>query len=235
MTSGLRCAISSIDRRRRRRRAGGTRTGGRAATRASARLPSDAGREVVDDVDAPVLGEQPVDERRADEPGAAGHERLHRGTLPYVARSARHAAAARSGCRPAPSTPAPTIVSAASDTSGSSTASGPTTESRTLPPCDDADPVVQHRAVDSRAGLDDRAGAEDRRVHARARLDARARADQHRRLELGASGSIVDVALHPHARRDLACAGRRRARRAGRRARRRGPARYFSGVPMSSQ
>src|SRR3546814_8741956 len=36
-----------------------------------------AAREVVDHVDAVALGEEPVDERRADEAGAAGDEGLH--------------------------------------------------------------------------------------------------------------------------------------------------------------
>ena len=38
-----------------------------------------AGREVVDDVDVAALGEQPVDERRADEAGPARDERSHPG------------------------------------------------------------------------------------------------------------------------------------------------------------
>ena len=36
-----------------------------------------AARQVVDHVDAVALGQQPVDERRADEPGAAGDQCLH--------------------------------------------------------------------------------------------------------------------------------------------------------------
>ena len=43
-----------------------------------------AGRQVVDDVDRVALGQQPVDEVRADEAGATGDERAHQtgsGTL----------------------------------------------------------------------------------------------------------------------------------------------------------
>src|SRR3977135_4058323 len=41
-------------------------------------VPEATGREVVDDVDAPVFGQQPVDEGRTDEPGSPRHERLLR-------------------------------------------------------------------------------------------------------------------------------------------------------------
>ena len=78
-----------------------------------------ATRQIVDHVDAPVLGEQPVDEGRADESRAARDQRLHAGA-PY-SRSA--------GTRPpeirVPDgmvTPSPTIVSAARETSGLRTA-----------------------------------------------------------------------------------------------------------------
>src|SRR3954453_21221714 len=73
-------------------------------------------REVVDDVDLPIFGEQAVDQCRPDEPGAARDERLH-----------GHSRSA--GIRPPeilvpPITvmPAPTIVSPESATSGLSTA-----------------------------------------------------------------------------------------------------------------
>ena len=99
MTSGLRCATRSV--------IAGDRTSRR--WNENLRLPSDrgvgevrerAGRQVVDDVDVPALGEQPVGERGADEPGSAGHERLH------VALLRRRAAQPR-GRPPRPSRAAP--------------------------------------------------------------------------------------------------------------------------------
>ena len=67
------------------------------SARASARFAERAGREVVDDVDAPALGEEPVDERRADEPGAAGDQRLHRPSRSLLALGG-DAARPRSAC-----------------------------------------------------------------------------------------------------------------------------------------
>ena len=81
MTSGLRCATRSVSCGERMSSRWNENLRLRCA-RASARLASDAGRQVVDDVDVAALGEQPVDERRADEPGAAGDHHAHRVSRP---------------------------------------------------------------------------------------------------------------------------------------------------------
>ncbi len=52
-------------------------TRGHRSARASARLASEPAREVVDHVDRVALGQQPVDQGRTDEPGAAGDECSH--------------------------------------------------------------------------------------------------------------------------------------------------------------
>ncbi len=71
-----------------------------------------AGREVVDDVDAPVFGQQPVDERRTDESGAAGDEACIARRSRRATRGSAGRARPRSECRDGTVTPAPTIVSA---------------------------------------------------------------------------------------------------------------------------
>ena len=218
ITSGLRCVDQVDDRGRReietveREPTVGQRARGR-------QVRERARREIVDDVDAPVLGEETVDERRPDEAGAARHQCLH-GRAPTRARRAR--ARRRCGCPDATVAPAPTIVSAVSETSGLSTAYAPTTELCTLPPCETRAPVCS-TAPSSSARASTTAAAPS--------TDACTRAPASMRAPSPISTGAVDVrvgldrgvALHPHAGRDLACAGRGRVRQPAAPARRRAP------------
>ena len=129
--------------------------------------------------------------------------------LPTRARPER--ARPRSGCPDGMVAPAPTIVSAASETSGLSTAYG--ADDRVVarvPPCETRAPVVQHRAVELGAGLDDRAArrAPSARTRARPRCVRRRRAASARRRV--ASGSIVASPCIQMPRTSLARAGRGR-------------------------
>ena len=104
MTSGRRCAIE-LDHRRRRHVEAVEREAVAGQRAGVGEVPERAGREVVDDVDAPALGEQPVDERGTDEAGAAGHQGFHRGNATRGSRYAVHRrerARRRCESRPAP-------------------------------------------------------------------------------------------------------------------------------------
>ena len=202
MTSGRRCVDRGRRPRATRRRGGGTRSAGRAGPRASARLRERAAREVVDDVDLPALGEQAVDERRADEPGAAGHQRLHgsrRRTLLALGGNppARDPCPGRDGHAGADDR-----VVAAAPPRASATASPPTTEWSTVLPCETRAPSCSTAHSSTRARLDDRTRAEHRPCTRAPDCDARAVADEHGRLD-ARTGLDRRVALHPDARLDL--------------------------------
>ena len=216
MTSGRRCAIRSTTagddtsmRWNEKRRSG--------CERASARLASDPARQVVDDVDVPALGEQAVDERRADEARAAGDHAFITGrlvTAPTLLALGRAPGRPRSACPTATVTSAPTSVYVGEHHVGlhdgvaadDRVVDGAVVRARARPSCSTADsstapcstiaPRAEHRAAHARA-----------RLHARARPEQRRR--QHRRARLDRR-----VALRPDALRELA---RARASAAGRR------------------
>src|SRR4051794_25769915 len=82
-----------------------------------------SGRQVVDDVDGVTLGPQPVDERAADEPGAAGDQRLHGAT--------RGTRAPRRSAPAATTSPSPITVMWSSTAPSPICAPSPTIESHT--------------------------------------------------------------------------------------------------------
>ena len=220
MTSGRRCAIRSMtagdddvepverepaigQRRARRRGCRASRSRGRRRRRPA------------------ILGEQAVDECRADEPRAARHQCLAcRRTLAYVGRVGGHATAARWLPCPITVTPAPMIVSAVErDVRLRAPRPRPTTESCTPPPCDDADARRAAPRGRARRRLRRRRRGADDRAHERAHPPRCVRPSpmQHRRLDLGAR--------HRRRRRP---ASRRRARPRARRARAGAPSRPAS-------
>ena len=187
-----------------------------------------AGRQVVDDVDLPALGEQPVGERRTDEPGAAGDERSHTCTPGGGTR-------APESFEPAATTaPAPITLRSLAVASASSSAPRPITASTASAAGPSRASSSTHRADDVGAGLDDHAGTEHRRRRAwcPARRRHRPRGGWgprpgHRRRRARSPAATRPARSRWHRRRA--------AVRPSRRARRACASRYFSGVPMSSQ
>ena len=131
-----------------------------------------AAGEVVDHVDAVALGEQAVDERRADEPCSARHQRSHQLLLrdPHAAHLVRRRSTTTSSPSTAPSSttaPSPTwarapMMASCTRAPAPITAPASTTEPDTMAPsptwAPGADHRTRHRAVDLGVGVHARLG-----------------------------------------------------------------------------
>ena len=164
-------------------------------------------REVVDHVDVVAVGQQPVDQRRADEPRSSRDHHSHLVLL--VSPSAREPDARRATVVPASTrAPAPTIDRSSTTAPVSTRASGPMTRRDRARAVIDTRAVEEHRPSTTAPSPTTQPHAERRRrrahphrrhpgveerrrVHDRVRRDVHIAADPHARRALGAPSTAA--------------------------------------------